>query len=69
MKEHVYKIVELVGTSETGVTDAIETALIRAGETIRNIRWFEAGQIRGAVKDNKVTQYQVSLRIGFTIDD
>ena len=69
MDNHVYKIVELVGTSDKGVGEAVENALQRAGKTTRNIRWFETVQIRGSVENNKVKQFQVTVKIGFTIDD
>jgi dodecin len=69
MTEHVYKVVELVGTSKTGVTDAIQTAISRAGSTLRNLRWFEVSQIRGAVNtEGKVDHYQVTLKAGFTLE-
>lgn len=69
MTDHVYKIVELVGTSEKGVGEAVENALSRASKSIRNIRWFEANNIRGSVESGKVKQFQVSVKIGFTLDD
>ena len=55
MAEHVYKLVELVGTSGTSVSDAIQNAITRASATVRNIRWFEVAQVRGEVKDGKVS--------------
>ena len=67
--EHVYKIVELVGSSKTSVEDAIENALARVGETLRNIDWFEVRETRGRVVDNRVGWYQVTLGIGFRVDD
>jgi flavin-binding protein dodecin len=69
MSENVYKLVELVGTSKESVTDAIETAISRAGSTIRNLRWFEVVQVRGAVTEGKVDHYQVTLKVGFTLED
>ena len=70
MAEHVYKVVELVGTSKTGVTDAIHTAITRASATLRNLRWFEVAQIRGAIGgDGKVDHYQVTLKAGFTLEE
>jgi dodecin len=69
MTEHVYKVVELVGTSKTTVSDAIQTAISRAGATVRNLRWFEVVQVRGAVgTDGKVDHYQVTLKAGFTLE-
>ena len=69
MTEHVYKIVELVGTSKTSVTDAIQTAITRASASLRNLRWFEVEQVRGAIgNDGKVDHYQVTLKAGFTLE-
>ena len=68
MTDHIYKIVELVGTSPESVTDAIQNAITRASATIRNIRWFEVIQVRGDVSDGKVAHYQVTLKVGFTLD-
>ena len=68
MTEHVYKLVELVGTSGKSVSDAIETAIARAAETVRHIRWFEVVQVRGEVSGGKVAHYQVTLKVGFTLE-
>ena len=69
MAEHVSKVVELVGTSKAGVDDAIHTAIARASATLRNLRWFEVVQVRGAVSDGgKVDHYQVTLKAGFTLE-
>lgn len=68
MADHVYKIVELVGTSPDGVDQAVENALERANRTIRNIRWFETLNIRGSVEDGKVKEFQVTLKVGFTME-
>ncbi len=67
-EDNVYKVVELAGTSSSGVEDAIETAISRANATLRNIRWFEVQQIRGHVEDGKVAHYQVLLKVGFTLE-
>jgi flavin-binding protein dodecin len=69
MAEHVYKLVDLVGTSKESVTDAIQNAITRASSTIRSIRWFEVVQVRGEVSDGKVGHYQVTLKVGFTLDE
>ena len=69
MTDHVYKLVDLVGTSSESVTDAIQNAIARASKTIRNIRWFEVTQVRGDVSGGKVGHYQVTLRVGFTLDE
>lgn len=68
MESHTYKIVELVGTSPDSVEDAIATALKRAGETLRHLRWFEVVQIRGDIEKGAVHIYQVVLKVGFTLD-
>jgi dodecin len=69
MSEHVYKVVELVGSSEKSIEDAIEKAVGRASATIKNLRWFEIVQTRGQIEDGKVRHYQVMIRVGFTVDD
>src|SRR5712691_5570766 len=68
MQEHIYKVVELVGSSETSIEDAISTAISRANETIRQLRWFEVLQTRGHIEDGKVRHYQVALTVGFTME-
>lgn len=67
MSDHVYKIVELVGSSATSIEDAIQTAIARAASTIDNIRWFEVTDTRGHVEGGKVSHYQVTIKIGFTV--
>ena len=69
MSDHVYKSLELTGTSTQGIQHAIETALARAEKTLRNVRWFEVGQVRGQVEGGKVSHWQVSMKLGFTLDD
>ena len=69
MAEHVYKMVELVGTSGASVSDAIQNAITRVTATVRNVRWFEVMQVRGEVADGKVVRYQVTLKVGFTLDE
>lgn len=69
MTEHVFKIVELVGSSKESVSDAIQTAITRASATLRNLRWFEVVEVRGGVSDGAVQHYQVTLKVGFTLDD
>jgi len=68
MDDHVYKIVELVGTSDTSIEDAIQTAIRRASQTLRNLRWFEVVQTRGHVESGEVRHYQVVLKAGFTLE-
>lgn len=69
MAGHVYKILELVGSSPTGSDDAIQQALATASKTVRNIDWFEVVETRGHVKDGKVAHYQVSLKVGFRLEN
>ena len=69
MPEHVYKVVEIVGSSETSVSKAIDRAIAKASETLRNIGWFEVEQIRGHIENGKVAQYQVTLKLGFRLEE
>lgn len=68
MSEHVYKTIELTGSSTTGIEDAVEKAIARSAETIHNMRWFEITDIRGHLVDGKVDHWQVTLKLGFTLD-
>ena len=68
MSDHVYKIVELVGSSPTSIEDAIQGAIARASSTVENIRWFEVIETRGHVEGGKVDHYQVTLKVGFTLN-
>ena len=67
--EHTYKIIELVGSSPQGLQQAIENAVSRAGETLKNLDWFEVKEIRGNITDGKVGWYQVKVGIGFRVLD
>ena len=69
MPDHIYKVIQLVGTSETSVEDAIGTAITRASETLRNLRWFEVLETRGQIEDGKVSHYQVALKVGFAMEE
>lgn len=64
---HTYKVIELVGSSKDGVTEAINEAVTRASQTIKGLDWFEVSQIRGNIQDNNIAWYQVSLKIGFRV--
>jgi len=66
--DHIYKILDLVGSSETSIEDAIQNAIARASKTIREMKWFEVKQIRGHLQDGAVRHYQVELRVGFTLE-
>lgn len=69
MSEHVYKKIEIVGSSPDGLQQAIENAIEKAAETLRNMRWFEVIETRGYITDAKVAHWQVTVKIGFTLDD
>ena len=69
MSDNIYKIIELVGSSQTSIEDAIEGAIARASKTVRDVRWFEVMETRGHVEHGKVAHYQVTLRVGFTLHE
>lgn len=66
---HVYKVVELVGSSPDSIEDAIKSAVARAHATLRNLRWFEVVETRGHIENGEVHHYQVTLKVGFTLED
>jgi hypothetical protein len=69
MSEHVYKKLELVGSSKQSMEDAVQNAIARASKTIRNMRWFEVCETRGHIVDNRIDHWQVTVKIGFTLDE
>lgn len=69
MENHVYKLIELTGTSTTGIEDAVNNALARAAKTVRELRWFQVTETRGEIANGKVSHWQVTLKVGFTLDD
>lgn len=69
MSEHVYKSVELTGSSMASSDDAIRNAIERASKTIRDIRWFQVTDVRGHVENGKVAHWQVTLKVGFTLQE
>lgn len=69
MNDHVYKITELVGSSPSSIEDAVNQAVARASTTLRNLRWFEVVETRGHLDGGKVAHWQVTIKIGFTLDD
>ena len=69
MTDHVYKTIELTGSSTRGIEDAITHAVSRASKTLHNLRWFEMSQLRGEINGGKVAHWQVTLKVGFTLDD
>ncbi|KIC17222.1 dodecin [Leisingera sp. ANG-DT] len=68
MSDAIYKTVDVIGSSQSSIEDAISGAIARASKTIDHINWFEVGEIRGHVEDGKVAHYQVGLKIGFRLD-
>ena len=69
MPDHVYRLSEIVGSSTTGVDDAIRTAIKKAAQTVRNIEWFEVKEVRGQVVDGEVAYFQVTIKVGFRVED
>ena len=69
MSDHVYKSVEITGSSPAGVTEAIDRAIAKASETLRNLDWFEVVSTRGQIDEGRVAHYQVTLKIGFRLED
>lgn len=69
MANHIYKHLDLTGTSATSIEDAVNGAVARASKTIRNMRWLEVVETRGHIENGKVTQWQVSIKVGFTLED
>ncbi len=68
MTEHVYKKIELTGSSSDGLQQAIENAIAKASQTIKHMRWFEVVETRGHIEDGKVAHWQVTVKVGFTIE-
>ena len=69
MKDPVYKIIELTGTSSTSIEDAVNNAIERAHKTIKNLRWFQVMETRGNIKEEKIHHWQVTIKIGFSVED
>lgn len=68
MKDHVYKTLELTGSSSTGIEDAVNTAIAKASKTVRDIHWFEVVETRGFVEKGAVAYWQVTIKLGFTLE-
>ena len=69
MPDHVYRIIQVAGSSKKNIEDAIQNAVGRASRTLRQVGWFEVVETRGHVENGKVAHYQVTLKVGFTLDD
>lgn len=68
MSHHVYKTLELTGSSPSGIEDAVNTAIAKASETVRNLHWFEVVETRGHIEGGKVAHWQVTVKVGFTLE-
>lgn len=68
MPDHIYKTIELTGSSTRGIEAAINNALARASESLHNLRWFEMTELRGEITDSQVAHWQVSMKVGFALD-
>ncbi len=68
MSEHVYKTIELTGSSAKGIEPAVENAIATAAKTVRNMRWFEVTETRGHIENNAIDHWQVVVKVGFTLD-
>jgi flavin-binding protein dodecin len=66
--DHIYRVIELAGTSDKSIEDAVSSAIARANKTIRNLRWFELIQTRGHIENGKIAHFQVTLKVGFTME-
>jgi len=69
MKDHVFKLIELIGTSTNSSEDAVENAIQRAHQTVKNLCWFQVVETRGQIKSGKLDHWQVTLKVGFTVKD
>lgn len=69
MTGHIYKSVELTGSSPKGIEDAVSRAVAKASKSVHNIKWFEITQVRGQVEKDKIAHWQVTMKLGFTLDD
>ena len=69
MSEHVYKMLELTGSSTTSIEDAVQNAIRKAAKTVRRMQWFQVLETRGHIEDSKVSHWQVTVKVGFTLED
>lgn len=68
MADHVYKVIELTGSSSKGIEDAVEIAVAKASETVRNMRWLQVTETRAHFENNKIAHWQVTVKLGFTLE-
>ncbi|MGW0365809.1 dodecin [Streptomyces sp. NPDC002990] len=68
MSNHTYRVTEIVGTSHEGIDQAIRNGIARAGQTVRNLDWFEVVQVRGHIQNGEIAHYQVGLKVGFRLE-
>ena len=69
MSDHIYKSIELTGSSRTNAQEAVENAIARAAKTVHNMRWFQVTDTRGHIEDGAVSYWQVTVKVGFTLDE
>jgi flavin-binding protein dodecin len=69
MDDHIYRVIQIVGSSEKSIDDAVQRAIARASKTLRELRWFEVVETRGHIEKGKIRNFQVTLKVGFTLDE
>ena len=69
MESRTYKLIEIVGVSDESYSEATKNAITRAGETLRGLGWFEVAELRGLIRDGQISEYQVTLKVGFRLDE
>jgi flavin-binding protein dodecin len=69
MDDHIYKLVELTGSSKTSIEEAVQNAITKASETLRNVHWFQVVETRGYIENGKVSYWQVTIKLGFRLED
>jgi len=69
MSNHIYKKIELVGSSANSMEEAVQNAVAKAAQSLRNLRWFEVVETRGQIENNKIAHWQVTIKVGFTLED
>ena len=69
MKDHIYKLIELTGTSTASIEQAINNAIQRAAQSVKHLRWFQVTEVRGDIDKDHVSHWQVTLKVGFTVED